>query len=145
MSAGLVLKMSLPGPPVAWARVRTRAGRFFNTEKTDNEKTRWRFYAGREWDGKPLLEGPLLIRCRFIFPIPKSWPKWKRRDAAIGKLMHTSAPDYDNLAKLVADALNGIVYKDDRQIVRAEIEKAYGPDPKTTIELVDLQTERLAA
>ena len=31
--------------------------------------------------------------------------------------------DFDNLAKAVCDALNGIVYKDDSQIVRCVIEK----------------------
>lgn len=31
--------------------------------------------------------------------------------------------DFDNLAKSICDALNGIVYKDDSQIVRCVIEK----------------------
>ena len=31
--------------------------------------------------------------------------------------------DFDNLAKAICDALNGIVYKDDSQIVRCVIEK----------------------
>lgn len=31
--------------------------------------------------------------------------------------------DFDNLAKAICDALNGIVYKDDSQIVRCKIEK----------------------
>lgn len=31
--------------------------------------------------------------------------------------------DFDNLAKAVCDALNGIVYKDDSQIVKCTIEK----------------------
>jgi Holliday junction resolvase RusA-like endonuclease len=34
-------------------------------------------------------------------------------------------PDYDKLARSVGDALNGIVYVDDAQVVRATVEKLY--------------------
>ena len=34
-------------------------------------------------------------------------------------------PDADNILKVVADALNGIAYQDDKQIVLAEARKAY--------------------
>ena len=33
--------------------------------------------------------------------------------------------DWDNLAKNVMDAMNGIVYKDDSQVTMATVEKAY--------------------
>ncbi|HYR17877.1 MAG TPA: RusA family crossover junction endodeoxyribonuclease [Myxococcales bacterium] len=34
-------------------------------------------------------------------------------------------PDWDNLAKLVSDALNGVAYRDDGQIVAATMRKRY--------------------
>jgi Holliday junction resolvase RusA-like endonuclease len=34
-------------------------------------------------------------------------------------------PDYDKIARSVGDALNGIVYEDDAQVVRALVEKLY--------------------
>lgn len=58
---------------------------------------------------------PLECRVRFIFPLPKT----RKNPWA------TSRPDLDNLYKAVTDAMNGIVYKDDAQIVKASIEKAY--------------------
>jgi Holliday junction resolvase RusA-like endonuclease len=36
------------------------------------------------------------------------------------------ALDYDNLAKMIGDAGNGILWKDDAQIVRADISKILG-------------------
>ncbi|MEM7828705.1 MAG: RusA family crossover junction endodeoxyribonuclease [Candidatus Aenigmatarchaeota archaeon] len=42
------------------------------------------------------------------------------------EVMHTKRPDLDNLAKAVKDALKGIIYKDDSQIVEAHLYKRYG-------------------
>jgi len=39
---------------------------------------------------------------------------------------HTKRPDLDNLAKSVKDALKGIIYHDDSQIVEAHLFKKYG-------------------
>lgn len=45
-------------------------------------------------------------------------------------------PDSDNIAKVVADALNGIAYDDDAQIADLTVIKRYTEDPcvKVTIE-----------
>ncbi len=39
---------------------------------------------------------------------------------------HTKKPDIDNLAKAVKDALRGIIYYDDCQIVEAHLKKTFG-------------------
>ena len=41
-------------------------------------------------------------------------------------------PDIDNLAKFVMDALNGVLYTDDRQIVRLTLKKTYHMFPPFT-------------
>lgn len=43
-----------------------------------------------------------------------------------GERFHTKRPDVDNIAKGVKDAMRGIIYKDDCQIVEAHLFKAYG-------------------
>lgn len=48
-----------------------------------------------------------------LFPIPASWPKWKREKALRGELPPSCKPDFDNIAKAIADGLNGIAWKDD--------------------------------
>jgi len=37
--------------------------------------------------------------------------------------------------KIIADALNGIAYKDDSQIVKADITKIYSDEPKVEVEI----------
>jgi len=47
--------------------------------------------------------------------------------------------DWDNLSKCVSDALNGIVYKDDSQVIMAHIEKAIEKDEPGVYVLVESQ------
>ena len=65
--------------------------------------------------------------------IPVSWPKKKQASALDGTLRPTGKPDLDNVAKLLADALNGILWHDDSQIVALEVEKHYGASPATAL------------
>lgn len=50
------------------------------------------------------------------------------------EVYHTKKPDIDNLAKAVKDALKGIIYADDSQIVEAHLFKQYG-EPMVRIEI----------
>lgn len=59
----------------------------------------------------------------------------------------TSAPDFDNVAKLVSDALNRLAYRDDAQIAAALIWREWAPTPETVVRLGTIETasEVLAA
>jgi Holliday junction resolvase RusA-like endonuclease len=65
----------------------------------------------------PKFEGALSMGLVFHFLKPKSAPK--------KRVWPTVKPDASNLAKLVEDSANGILYHDDSQIVRLSIEKRY--------------------
>ena len=69
--------------------------------------------------GRPLFEGPVLLRCRFVFLRPRSHTKARQRIP-----FHTSKPDLDNLVKLV-DGLTGVVWRDDAQIAEVQAVKLY--------------------
>ena len=60
---------------------------------------------------------PLQVKITFLMEIPKSFTKKKCADIECGLLLHTVKPDLDNLTKSVLDALNGIAWYDDAQIV----------------------------
>jgi len=62
--------------------------------------------AGPGWD---LMSGPVELVVVFYRPRPKSWPKRRRHI--------TTSPDVSKLLRAVEDALSGIVYVDDAQIV----------------------------
>ena len=66
-------------------------------------------------------EGAISLDCAFIFARPKSLPK-KVVD-------HTKKPDLDNLLKALKDAMTGIVWHDDAQIVSLSARKDYGDVP----------------
>lgn len=47
-------------------------------------------------------------------------------------------PDCDNVEKAVYDALNGLAYKDDAQIVESGLKKYYAVTPCVKVELSDV-------
>ncbi|OUI86592.1 RusA family crossover junction endodeoxyribonuclease [Acetobacter tropicalis] len=50
-------------------------------------------------------------------------------------ILASCRPDIDNQMKTAADALNGIAWKDDAQIVDATLSRRYGPESVTVIEV----------
>lgn len=72
-----------------------------------------------------LFDGPLDVAMHFRLPRPKSLPKRVRH--------HIKRPDLDNLAKAVKDALRGVVYRDDAQVIWLLVAKEYGEAPGVRI------------
>lgn len=72
---------------------------------------------------------PIDVSIVFGLPIPKTTTKAKRREIENGKIQHNKKPDIDNLTKAVLDALNGIAYEDDAQIVSIVASKKYAAKP----------------
>lgn len=70
------------------------------------------------------FDGPLLLEIKVDLNKPKSWPKKKRESTKYA----TGKPDCDNQIKLISDALNGIVYRDDSQIAQIVYERRYRED-----------------
>jgi Holliday junction resolvase RusA-like endonuclease len=61
--------------------------------------------------------------------IPASWSKKKQAQALAGTIYPTTKPDLDNCIKSVFDAMNGVVYKDDSQVVTSVVKKRYREAP----------------
>lgn len=56
---------------------------------------------------------------------PKSTSKKRKLEMLEGKELPLKKPDMDNIVKVVADALNGVAYHDDTQIVYVAAKKCY--------------------
>ncbi len=80
------------------------------------------------------LEGPLAVEIVAYTPIPKSWNRKDTAAALAGESVPTSRPDVDNLSKVV-DALNGVVWRDDSQIVDLHVWKFYSAEPRLVIKV----------
>lgn len=74
-------------------------------------------------------EYPMRARIYFGLPIPKSETKKNKVLMLARKVFPTKKPDLDNMAKAVLDALNGVAYKDDCQIVTMLSKKNYAEVP----------------
>lgn len=70
-------------------------------------------------------EKPLEMTVTAYHDIPKSVSRKQRERMAENKVLPTKKPDADNIAKIICDALNGMAYKDDTQIVRLHVFKKY--------------------
>ena len=68
---------------------------------------------------------PVYLGVEVKKSIPKSWTKKKAQAALNGEILPTSKPDASNYYKLIEDALNGILYADDSQIVAQQSSKIY--------------------
>lgn len=77
----------------------------------------------------------LKVSIRAYFSIPKSASKKKHQAMIDGEIRPTKKPDTDNIAKVVCDALNGIAYHDDSQIVELTVSKSYSDNPKVLVRI----------
>ena len=75
----------------------------------------------------------LSLTVKAYMPIPKSKSKAIREGMRNGTIRPTVKPDWDNIGKLVADALNKVAYDDDKSIVEAVVVKFYSDNPRTVV------------
>ena len=129
-----MIEIEVKGVPIAKKRPRfARHGKFvvtYNDQQT--EEGRFLFEVQKQWQRQP-IEGSLKVRCSFQMPIPKSTSKKKNKAMLEERIKHTKRPDVDNLLKFTLDCLNGVVFKDDSQIIYLAGGKFYSEEPKTLI------------
>jgi Holliday junction resolvase RusA-like endonuclease len=73
------------------------------------------------YQGAP-LDGPLYLGARFVMPRPKRLTKKRGENA---REWCPCKPDVDNLTKSLKDALTGLAFGDDCQVVWADVRKVY--------------------
>ncbi len=125
------IEFTVPGPPQGKARprvVRMKSGASisYTPDKTVRyeELVRHRYTVSA---GIQRFPDDTALRMTIIsgYPIPAS--KSKKQQAAMlsGAIRPTKKPDGDNIVKIICDALNGIAYRDDSQIVEIVLSKKY--------------------
>jgi Holliday junction resolvase RusA-like endonuclease len=84
-------------------------------------------HAGEAMAGRSLLRGALAFRFAFFVRRPKGhFGKRGLRPSA--PRYPTTRPDSSKLARGTEDALSGVVWGDDAQVVRQQVTKDYGPE-----------------
>ena len=127
------ITIELPGEPRGKGRPRfTRAGIAYTPAKTRSYEASLSWTAAAAMKGAKPLEGPLVLIVEAYMPIPMSWSGKRQRMAAAGDIRPTTRPDFDNIMKTL-DGLNGIVWRDDAQVVDVRCVKAYSERPRLRI------------
>lgn len=128
-----MIEVVVPGKPHGKGRPRfsRKSGRAYTPEATANYEAVLKFEAMNTYRGAP-LDGPLEIEITAYSDIPASWSKKKRDAALAGLLRPITKPDGDNLAKM-ADACNGVLWRDDSQITDWVIRKRYSDQPRLVL------------
>src|SRR5574343_858636 len=130
-----MIKFVVQGNPVAQGRPRfARIGNHVRaydpaTSRSWKEAVRWAVSDAMQ--GEAIHDWPLEVRMAFWFQRPKSHYGTGKNSGVLrpaAPRMHTSKPDAENCAKLLLDAMNGLVYRDDSQVCRLIIEKIYADD-----------------
>lgn len=81
------------------------------------------------------VDEPVSATIIAAFGIPKSTSKRRKVEMMAGMVLPTKKPDTDNIAKIVLDALNGLAYPDDKQVVELHVIKEYDLESCVTVEL----------
>lgn len=95
--------------------------------ETYADRIRW---AWRAAGGRCFGEAPVIVWVIAEFPRPKGhWRTNGELSAAGHRSPHfMGTPDGDNIAKGVCDALNGLAWVDDRQVISLTVEKHWVVD-----------------
>lgn len=132
----MTIHFTIPGPPVGKARpkvVRARNGMSmtYTPDKTVAYEELVRLRFNESLQGHPFepLEGALRIKIFAGYPIPKSTSKKRRAAMLAGTELPAKKPDWDNIGKIICDALNGVAYGDDAQITDPSMCKRYIDGP----------------
>ena len=137
-----LVKLTIPGVPFGKERPkftsRGKFGKAVTPEKTVNYETFVKLLYNEKY-GKLSFEAdePLKITIRAFMQ--------QKELMRQGVLRPTKRPDWDNIGKIIGDALNAIAYPDDKQIVESHIVKFFDENPRVEIEIENIDPPQVAA
>ena len=141
----MIVSFTIPGPPKGKARPKvTRAQNGASVTYTPDatvayeELVRARYTTEAKGYRFP-DNAALRVEIKAYFPVPKSSTKYIKAGMLNGRIRPTKKPDTDNIIKIICDALNGLAYKDDAQIVSNSTEKRYANDGFVEVCIKDIK------
>ncbi len=84
------------------------------------------------------LKGAVKVTIYAVFTVPANTRKADQIAMLAGDIPPQKTPDNDNIEKVVFDALNGVAYDDDRQIVENTTVKMYGDADRIVVEVEEI-------
>ncbi len=142
MTPAFEISFAVPGVPVPRnsQKVSTKSGRVvqYLPKRVREHKARVEAYATLAMHTARLqpVSGLVALEAVFVFPAPLagiSRAEWARIEAGELLTYPKIRCDLDNALKLIGDALQGIVFVNDKQIVDVHLSKRIGKEPRTEI------------
>lgn len=124
------MQFTIWGKPKGKDRPRFGQGRTYTAPATKEYEDRVKFEYARQCRNRR-FEGNVKVDIVAYTEPPKATPK-KKRDELIGTY-YPAKPDCDNIEKCILDALNGVAYEDDKQVVALTCQKYYGEQSFTRV------------
>ena len=116
-------------------RMNTYTGKAYTPTKTKNYEYLVRQIFVYKYPNYKPIEGRVTMTIIAYFDIPKSTSKKKEAEMLSGAISPTKKPDWDNIGKIISDALNKFAFKDDAQITDVRIFKKYAKVPKVIVKI----------
>jgi len=140
-----MIEFTVPGQPVPKGRPKfARRGKgvvAYTPAKTAAYESLVQHAAAAAMGGRLPTARPVKLVVSLALQVPPSWSKKRQALAIAGVIRATKKPDADNVLKGLKDACNGIVWKDDAQVVSIELAKAYGEFPNAWVAVTELDGE----
>lgn len=136
------MKLTIPVEPQPQSRPRfTARGRYVHAYENKKITMYKRMVAAtyQSYFGavKP-TEKAIAVDVVFYRPVQKSISKIERQRRLTGESLPAIKPDIDNYVKAILDALNGVAFRDDKQIISLKAKKLYSDKPRTEIEIKEI-------
>ncbi|EEX27748.1 MULTISPECIES: RusA family crossover junction endodeoxyribonuclease [Lactobacillus] len=84
------------------------------------------------------LDSDIRVCISAYFGVAKSDSKRKKQAKISGEIRPARTPDADNIAKAVLDGMNGVVYKDDKQVIELKVTKQYAEKPRVDVSVEEI-------
>ena len=121
------VEFTVLGSPQGKGRPRfTRTGHAYTPKNTVEYENRIVTTYLRDYSGFMFRDDDsLVVHIEAVFEPPKSVSQVRRAKMLQGEYP-TKKPDIDNICKVYMDAMNKVVYPDDKQVVAVGMKKVYG-------------------
>ena len=148
-------RFTVLGDPVAKARpkfrtVTTKSGKTFGSAYTPKKSTSFENLVKTSFSAQvgavvPTELGVKLKVTAYFMP-PQATPKYRKELIRTTLVPVLKKPDIDNVVKSVLDALNQVVYQDDKQVYSMICNKFFSFRPRTEVTIItedELETAEL--
>ena len=138
------IRFTVPGEPKGKGRPRATSingmTRMYTPKTTKDGEAEVRSAALAAMAGMSPITGPVSVSIQIKHAIRKSWTKAKRQAALLNEIVPTIKSDMDNVLKLYFDALNGVAWIDDVQVVNVIASKRFSESPRVDVRIIPIAT-----